>query len=127
MKDHEYAMRDALERALSTIDPTDEELAEECGLDEESAPYDWEEARSDHAATAILSIDVEHVVDVMLTVGGPTCYFRVWCDEDYDVNRVEYHDSWASPVTVVQLSDDEVARVMSVIEPHLDMLKDATR
>lgn len=122
MRDHEYSMSDARERALDVIDPTTEILRDEYGAD-----ADLDDARADHEQSSILSVDVEHVVDVMLTVGGPTCFFRVWCDEDYKVRRVEYHDSWAHPVTVVQLTDDEEARVLATIEPHLDALKDAAR
>ena len=122
MRDHEYPMSDARERALDAIDPTTEMLRDEYGED-----ADLDDAWRNHEESSILSIDVEHVVDVMLTVGGPTCFFRVWCDEDYDVKRIEYHDSWASPVTVVQLTDDEEARVLATIGPHLDGIRDAAR
>jgi hypothetical protein len=115
-------MRDALESALDRIDPTDEYLHEEYGDD-----TDLDESRYDHLASAVLSVDHEHTFDVMLTVGGPTCYFRVTTNEDFDVIRVEYVDTWAHPVQIVRLSPSEEDRVISFLEPYLDGFKDSAR
>ena len=96
MQDHQYAMSDAMESALRQIRGEDVEPEDR---------NDWS------PGDETLSIDVETVHDIMLTVGGPTRYFRIWSSggEPY---RGEYHDSWAHPVQVVQLTDGEMAEVV---------------
>ena len=113
MDDHQYPMRDALASALDRIDPTDEQLREEYEeIDEDTRANDLE--------ATVLDISHFHTFDILLTCGGPTCYFRVVTDDDYDINHVEYHDSWASPVQQVRLSEDEEERLDYLIRPHLD-------
>lgn len=104
MESHQYAMSDARESALRRIRGEDVEPEER---------DDWS------PADETLCIDVRTVHDIMLTVGGPTCYFRIW-SQDGEPYRGEYVDSWAHPIQSVDLTWDELQEVVDAFGPWIE-------
>lgn len=62
----------------------------------------------------ILSVDHNYSTDIVLAVGGPTQFFRVYHTEDGEVLWIEYHDSW-STFGEVRLSVDEESELLEAI------------
>lgn len=96
MQDHQHSMRDSLAARLEQI-----------------RGDDWSPAGD------VLDVSAHRVHDIVLAVGGPTQFFRVWSSGG-DVDSVEYHDSWAWPIDVVQLTDNEAAEVVDAFGPWID-------
>lgn len=103
MRDHQHPMRDSLAARLDQIRGYDVP---------EDERDDWSPADD------VLDISTHRVHDIVLAIGGPTQFFRVWSSGG-DVDRVEYHDSWAWPTDVVQLTDDEAAAVVDAFGPWI--------
>lgn len=62
----------------------------------------------------ILSVDHNYSTDIMLAVGGPTQFFRVYHTENGEVLAVGYNDSWANP-REVKLSESEERELLEAI------------
>lgn len=117
------------EYVLQTIASRLEDCERAQSFEERGEPYGNDGTTEDELPSAddVLCIDVEHIADVMLGVGGPTTYIRYAFDSDGGYKRAE----WCTTDTPygsshgtesVSLSDDEATIFADVYACGLDSL-----
>lgn len=109
-------MSNTKDQVMSMFEALEATAAEALEAADNGSEYDGYEDGSEFLDNWALSLDTSIVVDVMLTVGGPTAYIHCECSKGsygtLEVDRATFIASWGSDSKETRLdSSDALYRV----------------